>query len=153
MFPFDLFYTATCNNYTSLFIHVQFGPDRQKPYSTNNYGALYYEVVSSPFLILKNYLDIIGKVILNQCDKVLLPDLFKDEDESQCRECAVCLPSNCLSQKKQKIRQFVYISKVRLIKRLVVTACQTVDSHPIIHCYETYTLCKYYHNPYLTIDL
>ena len=40
-----------------------------------------------------------------------------------------------------------------MIKRLVVTTCQTVDSHPIIHCYETYTLCKHYHNPYLTTDL
>ena len=90
-FPFDLFYTATCNNNVSLFAHVQFGPDRQRPYSTNNYGALYYEVVSSPFLILKNYLDIIGKVVLNRCNKVLLPELFKGEDESQCRECTVCL--------------------------------------------------------------
>ena len=40
----------------------------------------------------------------------------------------------------------------RLIKRLVVATCQTVNSHPIIRCYETYILWKHCHNPYLTID-
>ena len=111
---------------------------------------LYYEVVSSPFLILKNYLDIIGRVILNQCDKTFLPELFKGEDESQCRECTVCLPKNCLPRKKAK--NIYNISAVRLIKRLAVATCQTVNSRQIIHCCETYTLWKHYHNPYLTID-
>ena len=54
--------------------------------------------------------------------------------------------------KWQKIRQFVYLSAFKLIKRLVVATCQTVNWHPIINCYETYTLWKHYHNPYLTID-
>ena len=85
-----------------MFVHVQFGPARQRPYSKNNYGALYYEVVCSPFLIFKNYLDIIGKVIFNQCDKILLPELFKNENEFQCRECTVYLPKNCFPQEKAK---------------------------------------------------
>ena len=55
-------------------------------------------------------------------------------------------------EKKQKIRQFVYISAVRLIKRLAVATCQTVNSRQIIHCCETYTLWKHDHNHYLTID-
>ena len=104
LFPFDLYYTATCSNDVSLFVHVQFGPDRQRPYSRNDYGALYYEVVSSQFLILKNYLDVIGRVILNQCDKIFLPELFKGEDKCQCREYTVCLPKNCLPQKKAKYK-------------------------------------------------
>ena len=141
MFPFDLYHTTTYNSDVSSFVHVQFGPDRERPYSKNNNGALYYEVISSPFLIFKNYLDIIGKVIFNQCDKILLPELFKNENKFQCRECTVCLPKNCFPQKKQKIRQFVYISAVKLIKRLVVATYQTVNSQPIIHCYET-LLCS-----------
>ena len=112
LFPFDLYYTATCSNDVSLFVHVQFGPDRQRPYSRNDYGALYYEVVSSPFLILKNYLDVIGRVILNQCDKIFLPELFKGEDKCQCREYTVCLPKNCLPQKKAKYKAIcIYFSR------------------------------------------
>ena len=55
-------------------------------------------------------------------------------------------------QKKQKVKQVVYISAVKLIKRLVGTTCQTVISQPIISCYRTCTLWKHYENPYLTID-
>ena len=54
-----------------LFIHTNFSKDHQKPYSKNNFGVLYYEVVSSPFLLFKSYLDIIDRVIFNLCDKNL----------------------------------------------------------------------------------
>ena len=152
LFPPDLYYTTACNSDVSLFVHVQFGPDRQRSYSKNNYRALYYEVTSSPFLIFENYVDIMGNIILNHCDKIILPELFKGENEFQCRDCTVCLPKNYFPPKWQKIRQFVYLSAFKLIKRLVVATCQTVNWHPIINCYETYTLWKHYHNPYLTID-
>ena len=61
-----------------LFIHTNFGKDNQRSYSENNYGPLYYEIVSSPFLLFKSYLDIIGRVIFDFCDKNLLPVLLKD---------------------------------------------------------------------------
>ena len=54
-----------------LFIHTNFSKDHQRPYSKNNFGVLYYEVVSSPFLLFKSYLDIIDRVIFNLCDKNL----------------------------------------------------------------------------------
>ena len=103
-FPSDLYYRTTYNRDVFLFVHIQFGPDRQTSYSKNNYGMLYYEVVSSPFLIIKSFFDIIGKVILNQCDKVMLPELFKNEDGFQCRHCTVCLLKNCFPQKKKEAK-------------------------------------------------
>lgn len=96
----DLYYGVVSNGFISLFVNVEFGPDRQRPYSENNYGTLYYEVVSSPFLLLKMYLEILGAIILNQCDKYLLSDLLADED-TDCRRSTVYSLSNCLPMKKK----------------------------------------------------
>ena len=89
--------------------------DKQRPYSKNNYGVLHYEVVSSPFRILKNYLDIFGKVILNQCDKYSLPVLFKGANENICRSHTIRSIRDCFPMKKQ-IKQKVYLFAVKLIK-------------------------------------
>lgn len=114
--------------------------------------CFYYEVINSPFMLSKNYLDILGKIILNQCDKYLLPALFKGENELICRRYNACSVKNCFPIKKQRISQFVYLSAVTLIKRLAVTTCQTVNSNAIQECYDTYTLWNHYCNLYLTID-
>ena len=66
----DLYYGVVSNGFISLFVNIEFGPDRQRPYSENNYGTLNYEVISSPFLLLKMYLEILGAIILNQCDNI-----------------------------------------------------------------------------------
>lgn len=98
----DLYYGVVSNGFISLFVNVEFGPDRQRPYSENNYGTLNYEVISSPFLLLKMYLEILGAIILNQCDKYLLSDLLADED-TDCRRSTVYSLSNCLPMKKKNI--------------------------------------------------
>ena len=65
-----------------LLIHTNFGKDHQRPYSENNFGPLYYEVVSYPFLLFKSYLDILGReLVFNFCDKNLLSVLLKDRKE------------------------------------------------------------------------
>ena len=125
-FPAPIFHTVTYNSEIQLFVHVRFGPDRQRPYSKHNYCVLYYEMIS-PFIILKFYLDIIGRIILNQCDKYLLPALFENENKHQCRE-------------------------FKLIKGLVATSSQAIDHLTIRYCFDTYTLGKHYFNPYLSID-
>ena len=37
----DLFYCVLSNNLVYLFFHINCGPDRQRPYSKNNYGGNY----------------------------------------------------------------------------------------------------------------
>ena len=116
LFPDDLFFTVTYNSEIPLFARVNFGPDRQRPYSEHTFGTLHYEVISSAFMIFKFYLDIVGRIILHQCDKYLLPALFENENRGQCRNTTVCLPQNCFPMKKHKIRQNVFIFAVKLIK-------------------------------------
>ena len=113
---------------------------------------LYYEVVSSPFRILKNFLDIFGKVILNQCDKCFLPALFKGANENICKSHTICSIRDCFPTKKQRIKQKVYLLAVKLIKRLAISACQTINSDAIQEYYYTYKLFVHYQNPSLTID-
>ena len=102
-FPPELYYGVVSNGLVSLFVHVEFGPDRQRPYSENNYGVLHYEEINSPFMVFKAYLDILGKIILNQCDKYLLSALFANENFGQCRRSTFSIHHNCFSIKKRKI--------------------------------------------------
>ena len=59
---------------------MRFGRDQQRTYSKRNYATLHYGEISSPFLLFKHYLDILGRVVFNYCDKYLTPLLFDPED-------------------------------------------------------------------------
>ena len=103
LFPAEIYYTTTYNEDVSLFVHVQFRPNWQRPYSKNNFGTLYCEVVSSPFLLLKHYLDLMGTIILNQCHKFLLPALFENENECQCKNCTFIVHLRIFSPRKKNL--------------------------------------------------
>ena len=49
-FPASLYYSVISTDKVNLFVH-SFSPDRQKLYGPNNFGTLFYEVISSPFLL------------------------------------------------------------------------------------------------------
>lgn len=52
----------------------------------------------------------------------------------------------------RKVKEVVYISAIKLIRRLVITTCQDANSHTFIECYNTYENGVQYDNPYLSID-
>ena len=88
---------------------MRFGRDQQRTYSKRNYGTLHYEEISSPFLLCKHYLDILGRVVFNYCDKYLIPLLFDSEDHSICfDECNDFSASSCFSEQKRKIKENVF---------------------------------------------
>ena len=60
-----LYYGVVSGSPLPLSGHVNSGHDRQKPYSENNFDVLYYELISSPFMLWKFYLDVLGRIILN----------------------------------------------------------------------------------------
>ena len=66
-------------------------------------------------MLFKNYLDIIGKVVFNYCDKYLLPALFEGENHSMCfGRYNAFSTTNCFSEKKRKAKEKVYLSAVKL---------------------------------------
>ena len=89
--PSVLYYGVISNDLLSLLVHINCGRDRQRSCSENNFGVLYYEVISSPFVLWKFYLDVSGRIVLNQCGKFVLPALFANIDENECRNSTACL--------------------------------------------------------------
>ena len=91
----------------NLFIHSR-SQDRQKLYNSNNFGTLFYEVISSPLSLQKFYLDVLARVVFNHYDKFILPSLISGLDISEYRHSNVCTIDNSFSFKKLKVREVVF---------------------------------------------
>ena len=118
-----------------------------------NYGTLHYEEITSPFLLFKSYLNIISKVIFNYCDKYLLIALFAREDHSSCfTKYNAFSATNCFSERKKKFKEKIYLNAVKLIRKLVVSTCQSANAYAFINCFRTYEPGVHYNSPYLSID-
>ena len=140
LFPLNITSTVVYVPQVSLFVHVRFGKRNQRCHSKKNYGILGYEEISSPFLLFKHYIDIIGRIVFNSCNKYLLPALFEGEDHSMCFDrYNVFSATSCFSEKKKKrkIKVKVYLFAVKLIRRMVISTCQSVTSYQFIHCFYT----------------
>ena len=112
---------------------------------------MHYEKVSSPFLLFKRYLDIIGRIIFNHCDKYLLLAIF----EGNCGRYIIIretFSEKKNSEKKRKVKEDVYVFAIKLIKRLVVSTCQPADSYTFTQFFNTYEPDVHYNNSYLSID-
>ena len=118
-----------------------------------NYGTLHYEEITSPFLLFKSYLNIISKVIFNYCDKYLLIALFASEDHSSCfAKYNAFSATSCFSERKKKFKEKIYLNAVKLIRKLVVSTCQSANAYAFINCFRTYEPGVHYNSPYLSID-
>ena len=101
-FPVSLYCSVISSDEINLFVHSS-SQDRQKLYGPNNFGTLLYEVISSPFMLWKFYLDVLARVVLNHCDKFILLALLSGFDTNECRNSAVCNFENCFDFKKLKL--------------------------------------------------
>ena len=72
-----------------------------------------------------------------------------DECNDECNDFSA---SSCFSEQRRKIKESVYLSAVKLIRRLVVTTCQTANSYGFVNCFYSYEPNVHYKNPYLSID-
>ena len=79
LFPMLLRHSILYAPDNRLFVSIRSGRDRQRPYCEHNFGLLFYEEISSPFLLFKFYLDILGRIIFNVCDKHLLPIMLNNQ--------------------------------------------------------------------------
>ena len=125
-----------------LFVSIRSGRDRQRPYCEHNFGVLFYEEISSPFLLFKFYLDILGRIIFNVCDKHLLPIMLNNQYLSARKNYSA----------RKKIKEDIYIFAVKFIQRHVVSTCQVVNPHMFIYFFEKYEPVLNYYNLYLSVD-
>ena len=102
-----------------------------------NLVSLYYESVSSPFLLWKYYLDILCRIVFNYNSKhilaVILSGIMLD-----CRKFTVCSIENCANLKKEKVRVIFYREIAHFCKTLAEVSCQNVDPLFIIDAFNNY---------------
>ena len=152
LFPLRLNSTVVYVPEVSLFVHMRFGRDKQRPYSKRNFGVLQYEKITSPFLLFKHYLEILGRVIFNHCDKYLLPALWIKNHTACCGKWKTFAADSVFSEKKRKLKEVVYLSAIKLIRRLVIPSSQTTNPYSFVECLNTYLPNVHYKNSYLSID-
>ena len=111
-FRVQLTHSVISDGVVNLFVHSSVC-DRQKLYSENtSFGTVHYEVVSSPFILWKFYLDILARIVLNHCDKYIIPALLSGLDTDDCRKVTVHL-CIVLGLKKIKLRKvFLFLALV-----------------------------------------
>ena len=103
-------------------------------------------------MLWKFYLDVLVRIVLNQCDKFILPALLSGLDTDECRNSTVCNSKNCFGFKKVKIREIVFLNAVKLSKRLAIYSCLNVNPDFIIKVFDTYKRGVDFNNSYLSID-
>ena len=139
------------DGYVNLFVHSS-SQNRQRLYSPDNVGTLYYEIISSPFILFKFYFDVLARIIFDHSDKFILPALISGLDSNECRKTTACSPMNCFSLKKNKIKQTIFQHAVKLSKRLASQFCQVVNPNYIINVFDGYKFGADFYNPYLSIE-
>ena len=99
-----------------IFAHTNVFLDKDDPFGRSaNFGSLYYESISSPFLLWKMDLGTICRIAFNVSEKFLLP-IFTSNAGDNCRTATACTKENCSGLKREVIKTFFY-------KRLVEFAC------------------------------
>ena len=117
-FPVHLSYGITSSGHVHLFVHSSI-VDRQKQLSYNsNFETLFYEVINSPFMLWKFYLDILARVVFNYCDKYITTALLSDL-ENDCRKFTVCNSRTCINIKRNRIKNVVFESTLTFSKNLL----------------------------------
>ena len=125
---------------------------RQKLFGPNNFSNLFYKVISSPFILWKFYLYVLARIVLNHCDKYLLPSLLSGFDSNECGNVTVCNSENCFGFKKVKIREIVFLHAIKLSRRPAIYSCRTFNPDFIINVFDTYKRGVDFYNLYLSID-
>ena len=97
LFPVELTFGVISDGDINFFVHSSVH-DRQKLNGPDNFGALFYEVISSPFILWKFYIDFLGRTVLNYCDKLIVPALLSGM-EIECRNFNICKPLTCFGLK------------------------------------------------------
>ena len=116
-----------------------------------NFGGIYYESLSSPYLLWKFYLDVLCRIVFNVSREFIFPLLMSDL-EGNCTSFTVCTSKNCLRLKKNKIKAIFFRELVKFCKKISEFCCKNVNSDFIIDVFKRYKRGEYYFSCYLDIE-
>ena len=133
-----------------IFAHNNVFIEKDDPFGRSAYFAsLFYETISSPFLLWQMYLDTICRIAFNISENFLLPISISNVKDN-CRTATACTNENCSGLKRKVIKTFFY-------KRLVELCfskdyCRNVN-HSFMHdVYRTYKKNRDFFSNFLDID-
>ena len=89
------------------FVHFHGAFNVKRKQIVNNFGVLYYESISSPFLLYKTYLEILCMIVYNFVEKKILP-LFINNGFSACSGRTACDRRLCQGSCKNKNKFIIY---------------------------------------------
>ena len=92
----------------------------------NNFGFLFHECISSPFLLYKTHLELTCRIVFTVVDKEILP-LFLSELRSSYRSLTVCNYRYCLGSRKDKVKHIIFKEVTIFYLRIIEISCDHVD--------------------------
>ena len=118
---------------------------------SQNVGVLYYESISSPFLLFKMSLDTMCKIVFNISSKHLLFVLLSSV-KGNCRSFTACTGANCPHLKSKTIKAIFYKRLVEFSLYLVRVSCKNVCPSFIHNVFNSYKRGRDFLSYYLEFD-
>ena len=100
-----------------------------------NFGKIYYENISSPYLLWKFYLDVLCQIVFNVSDEFIFPLRMSGIDVN-CRDFTACTTKNCSGLEKIKVKAIFFRELVDFCIKLSQFCCKNVNSHFIIDVFK-----------------
>ena len=117
-----------------------------------NLGGVYYESISSPFLLWKCYLDLLSRIVFNVCYRHVLPLFPPNSSYGMCRKFTVCNSKNCRNLILGRIRELFHKNMVDFGKRIAETSCSLFNSYVVIDTFNNYRKGVDFFSEFLDID-
>ena len=148
-FPIQLSPGVAAARRINLFVHTNIA-------ATNdlfglNFGSLYCESISSPFLLWKGYLDILCRIVFNVFQRFVLPLIVTGID-ANCRDFTVCTSKNSLNLNISKVRTIFFRELVVFCKKLSQVSCDNFGPKFITDVFKKYKKGEDYFSKHLDIE-
>ena len=117
-----------------------------------NFGSLYYESISSLFLLWKMYLDTLCRIFFKVSEKSVLP-VFIISVRGTCRSFTACTTQNCPGLKSKIFRTVFYIRLVEFCLYLICSSCKNVNLNFIYDIYRNFKRGRDFFSCFLEFDI
>ena len=134
-----------------LFAHINAFIDKDDPFrKSKNFASLYYDSISSPFLLFKMYLDTLYRILFNISETFILLALLSSVRGS-CRSFTACTSENFPGLKSRTVKA-VSTKAPRIVLYLVRSSCKNVNPSFVQDVYNSYKRDRDFFSCFLEFD-
>ena len=118
--------------------------------SRSNFEGIFYESISSPYLLWKFYIDVLCRTVFNVSYEFIFPLLMSGIDLN-CRDFACCTTENCSGLGKDRVKSIFFREVVDFCIKLSEFCRKNINSDFIIDVFKIYKRGEDYFSGYLDI--